>query len=544
MDPIVNELALLRRALLGARGKQALSTPLFLVVGLRGAGKSTLLTHCGLRYGHQSRSDGRVTTRASDDAAFVEYDVSEDPRAAKRELDVLTGELAKCTSARPLAGVLVVVPLGQLGSDTHYNALRPVLDAVATRCGARVPIHVVVTQLDLVGGHAEFHAAMHRNPSVLGVRLPLTKATDHNRWNEPIAKLLDSVLETSVALMTGSPKSSPLRFGLGMPALAQPLAEWLRRLETPSRGAEPLLPRSVFLMSTRDPTSTSLAMQAIVEDAALSRVTSRRLTQSALRWTLPTGLPIVVGAAALSTFLMLPQAPPPEPTAPEPQAEMPATPPKPKKGFVLDTRPPGPKFPPEVCAAANAASGEWSFQTMVTATNPGQESGIGIRGIYTLVLDATDCDLSLTVTKTGYVSPGGAPKSYAKSQIGEDPLDEASVEGTDATRILWLPVVLDMNNTDGTDPLKQEFVIGFRVEGGVAKRITGEWRQAGSARSSTGYWGYIEGERESIAPAGPGAQACRVQCRLACGWSEQARVDRCRESCAADLFGAVASCPS
>lgn len=510
--------------------------PLFVLLGRRGAGKTSFVAHCGLSRGH--------------DAAFVELDVPEDPRARDRDCKAHVAELSKATRVRPLAGVLVVVSLGDLTGDAAYDLLRPALDAMVTGSGALVPVHLVVTQLDLVGGCNEFLAATSRNPSALGVRLPLLTRTDPDRWNEPVASLMDSLFETSIALVNGDARSSPLRFGMSMRGLAAPLAAWLRRLETPSRTAEPLLVRSVFLSSApaRDATPLqSLAMQAIVEDAALSRVGSRRLTRKALGWTLPVGLSISAAAIAGSLFIALrsPPQPEPEPTAPEPELETPAKTPKKKApGFVPDGRPPGPKFPPEVCAAANAASGEWSFQTMVTATNPGQESGIGIRGIYTLALDATDCDLSLTVTKTGYVSPGGAPKSYAKSQIGEDPLEEASVETTEATQILWLPVVLDMNNTDGTDPLKQEFVIGFRVDAGVAKRITGEWRQAGSARSSTGYWGYIEGERQSIAPAGAGAQSCRVQCRLACGWAEQARVDRCRESCAADLFLAVTSCPS
>jgi hypothetical protein len=498
------------------------TVPVFLVVGRRAAGKSTFVARSGV---------------SRDDASFVEFDVHEDPRAGARELAALIDKLAKSTVARPLAGVIVVIPLGDLASDAHYAALRPVLDAVVTGCGALVPIHLVVTHIDAVPGHAEYVAATSRHPSALGVRLPLVTKPDPNRWTDPIAKLTDSVFETSVALVHGAAKHSPLRFGSGIRALAPALEHWLRRLGTPSRGAQPLLPRSVFLGST-------LAMPAIVEDGGLSRVTSRRLTRSALRWTLPVGLLIFLGAGGTSAFLLRPQ-PEPEPTAPEAIAEAPAETPKKKKpGFVLDTRPPGPKFPPPVCAAAALASGEWAFQTMVTATNPGNESGIGIRGIYTLALDATECDLDLTVTKTGFVSSAGAPTTYAKPQIGVDPIDEAFVEASGDTQVLWLPVVLDMNNTSGTDPLKQEFTIGFRIDAGVATRITGEWRQAGSARSSTGYWGYLEGGRDGIEPAPASAQVCRVQCRLACGWSDQARVDRCRESCAADVLLAVATCPS
>lgn len=546
-DPTVNELTLLRRALVGARDKQASAAlPLFLVVGRRGAGKSSLLTHCRLSYVHRSTSkDGRVSTRVSDVAAFVEYDVHEDPRGAERELRVLVDQLALTTRVRPLAGVVVLVPLGDLTGGRADAALRPVLDAVATGCGAHVPIHIVVTQLDAAPGYAELVAATRRDPSVLGVRLPLSRRTDPERWSEPVAKLTDSVLETSVGLLHGSAQRSPLRFGLAIHALAQPLAQWLRQLETPTRGADPLLVRSVMLLSTQDQTSASLAMQAILEDRDLSRVTSRRLTRNALRWTLPTGIGVSVGATALSLALLTPdEAPPP---AAEPVPETPEAPvKKPKKpGFVPDTRPPGPKFPPEVCAAAAAASGEWQFQTVVTGTNPGAQSGVGIRGIYSLVLRDDDCELSLSVTKTGHVSAHGVTTTYAKPQLGEDPLDEASVEGTADTRILWLPVMLDLNNTDGTDALKHEMVLGFRTDAGVATRITGEWRQADGARSSTGYWGYLEGGRERIEPAGPAAQSCHVMCRLACGgWSDPPRVDRCRESCAGEPFRVITTCPS
>jgi hypothetical protein len=522
----------------------ALATlPLFVVLGRRGAGKTSLLNHSGLSL--RPQAGGKIPIWASEVAAFVEHDVPDDPRAGVREREALVRELVGLTRTRPLAGVLVVVPVGELDSDAIYAALRPAIDAIVTACGALVPIHLVVTHLDTRGGYAGLVAATSRDPSVLGVRLSLVTKSEPDRWDAPIAKMLDAVLETSIALMNGAARHNPLRFGLGMRELAAPLSSWMRRLETPTRGAEPLLPRSVLLTSTTGANPlTALAMQAIVDDAPLSRVGSRRLTSKALRWTLPTSLAIALPCIGLSLFFALrsPPAPEPEPEAP---AEAPAAPAKKKRpGFVPDARPIGPKFPPEVCAAAIAAAGEWKFQTMVTATNPGSESGVGIRGIYTLDLDPTECNLDLVVTKTGHFSAAGSPTTYAKEQVGVDPVEEAFVDASGETEVLWIPVLLDMNNESGTDPLKQEFVFGFRIDGGVATRITGEWRQAGSARASTGYWGYIEGGRESIDPAPASAQVCRVQCRLACGWGDDKRVKTCREGCTEDVLAQVTTCPS
>jgi hypothetical protein len=442
-DPTVLELALLRRALLGSRlGNDALSAiPLYLVVGLPGAGKTSFLEHCGLSYWYESaRPDGRVTTRACDAAAFVEFDAHQEPRGAERDRKVLVDELVKATRARPLAGVLVCVPLGDLRGDASYEALRPVLDTVATGCGAHVPVHILVTQLDIVPGYGEFLGAINHSPSALGVRLPFATHTDHNRWKDPTAKLLDSVLEASVGLISGSAKDTPLRFGLGTRELAEPLAEWLRRLETPSLAAEPLLLRSVFLTSTRGQTGrsasaspdwlvslglgqnlffaspsepevatpfTSLAMKAILDDAGLSRVTSRRLTRSVLQWTLPTGIPVFAGAATLSLLVALSDPSEPGETPPDLGPTQPVDPP-------IKALPP--TVDPKQCPEIADFVGDWTFRTRVDGSAAG--GGLATIGHYKMHLEVdAECRITADMTKLGWTEPSG--KYVAHSPVQE-----------------------------------------------------------------------------------------------------------------------------
>ncbi|MBK6916292.1 MAG: hypothetical protein IPH07_02720 [Deltaproteobacteria bacterium] len=526
------ELALLRGAIERSRAagrRLPRELPLHLVVGLADAGKTALLDHCGLQWWFQSPRKGlRVSTRVSDEAAFVEFTAAPDARSDAGETARLARALGQATRTRPLAGVLVCVAVDGLRDDAAFAAARTVLELVVQHCGVQVPVHVVITKLDRMPGHAELAHAIAGSNSALGVQLPLPG--DARRSEAAVQGFVQRVHEVAVGLLHGAAQGTVLRFAMALEALAPALVAWTGRLHAPTRGGEALALRSVYFTSTRDrgPVSASLlppavvalglvpplddrgrdgptplgqhALASIVADAELARPSRRGRTAAVLRWSAPLGLGLAVaGGTAAAVIAALPdQAPPPPPVVvavPAPEPEAPA---KPK---VAD---------PEVdpCAELRPFEGSWAFRTHVDGSTGG--GGIDVVGHYTmnLVVQAATCTLAAEMVKQGWTEADGSFVAHDPVQRSSDILHRMGDHHAGHVPE-WVTVGHAVFARDSDDKRFDLFLaFGVRDDG----NLVGAFEYlADHSTASRLVWGRITGRRGSEASWDPSLDDCATR---------------------------------
>ncbi|WP_372183808.1 type VI secretion system membrane subunit TssM [Xanthomonas axonopodis] len=158
-------------------GADLYTLPWYALIGPPGSGKSTLLQHSGLQFPLAARmgdaalrgvggtrdcewwftdeavlldTAGRYTTQDSDQAVDA---------GAWRDFLRL---LRRYRPRRPLNGVLVTMSMSDLlllddaERDTHMQAIRRRLDELAEQLQASVPVYLIFTKCDLIGGFGEF----------------------------------------------------------------------------------------------------------------------------------------------------------------------------------------------------------------------------------------------------------------------------------------------------------------------------------------------------------------------------------------------------
>lgn len=187
--------------------------PWYLVLGGTGAGKTSLMAFSGLGFtsvGGVGRTGGleiKPTTAfdwwRTEDSLFVDTPgrFLNDPKAHPEWLNLLK---LISTHRRNLAlnGVLVCVPVGDLLRKGHEamnaeaQAIRDRLDELTLHCGAAVPLYLVFTKCDAIGGFKDFFANIVRQEKeqVMGATLPWplagdipgTFTTEHQRLAEAL----------------------------------------------------------------------------------------------------------------------------------------------------------------------------------------------------------------------------------------------------------------------------------------------------------------------------------------------------------------------
>jgi type VI secretion system protein ImpL len=172
-------ISILRTSYLGRRGNPVYALPWYMVMGRTGAGKSSAIGHCGLNamltdVGPDAEHAG---TRNCDWYFFKEavvldtagrYAVPVDEAADSSEWSDFLQNLAQYRRKEALNGLVFAVAADTLyGAGEHLipdaRCLRRRLDEIMRLLGAKFPVYLMITKLDLLAGAARLLEDLHNN---------------------------------------------------------------------------------------------------------------------------------------------------------------------------------------------------------------------------------------------------------------------------------------------------------------------------------------------------------------------------------------------
>lgn len=238
--------------------------PWYLVIGAPGAGKSSAL------------EQSRVTMRLDDDdearaarsgiAFFISRDALFVDCAGAYLVDsawddhwkVLIAALARARPSRPLDGVVVAVSVEELRAeeaprDALAACVRRRLDELMTTLDVPLPVHLMVTKLDLQAGFQESfaEASESEREQVLGFALPRgTSCADDAAMTSQAQRLVQVIERRTVATMGALSTVRARHAAFGFPEQIELLMPRILRLARSALGAavhlEPVL-RGVYL---------------------------------------------------------------------------------------------------------------------------------------------------------------------------------------------------------------------------------------------------------------------------------------------------------
>ncbi len=181
-------------------GSYLYELPWYVFIGAPGSGKTTALANAGLQFllGDAGRTPlaGVGGTRNCEwwftqDAVLIDTAGRYATQDSDRDVDASAWDaflalLKKSRPRQPINGVLLTVNVQDVFQQdaqeraTHAAALRARLAELQTKLGVRVPVYVLVTKADLVGGFAESFDGMgaDERAQVWGLTLPVENASD------------------------------------------------------------------------------------------------------------------------------------------------------------------------------------------------------------------------------------------------------------------------------------------------------------------------------------------------------------------------------
>jgi type VI secretion system protein ImpL len=282
----------LKRTKLGSRGgKNALyALPWYVIVGPPAAGKTTALTQSGLGFisppgGGGAKVRGTAGTRNCDwwfSERAILLDTAGRLATAEDDRDEWLSFLdtvRKFRSERPLDGLIVALSAEELVSKSELEleetakTLRARADELMGRLEMVLPIYVMFTKIDLVGGFVEFWGDLTKaqRSQAFGASFSLDADLDdpvpaiEAEFDLLVRVLHARMLERLAGEPLAEVRSKILQFPVEFQALRQPLARFVEELCRPNPYQETPLLRGFYFSSG---TQTGRAIDRVLDNMA------------------------------------------------------------------------------------------------------------------------------------------------------------------------------------------------------------------------------------------------------------------------------------
>jgi type VI secretion system protein ImpL len=207
----------LKASKLGRSGRDALALlPWYLLIGPPGSGKSTALRASGLKFPYLSKRGGvrgvggtrNCEWWLTNEAVLLDtagrYTTEEEDR---EEWEAFLSLLSRTRPRKPLNGLLVAVPLSDLGAQSEESAaeqgrqIRQRVDEVMSRLKVVLPVYLLLTKCDLLPGFVEFFGDLRKadRGQVWGFTVPLSEGRDRGEaFRERFDELLQAAEERAL----------------------------------------------------------------------------------------------------------------------------------------------------------------------------------------------------------------------------------------------------------------------------------------------------------------------------------------------------------
>jgi len=201
-------LSLLRDSHLRARGNPLYVLPWYLALGNTGSGKTTALYNSGLGPSFTEVEDrnGVIPTRNCDWFYFTNaiildsagrYAFPADPDQDQKEWKRLLELLLKHRKKNVLDGILLFISAEQIDRQNKAElekagqVLRNRLDNIMRASGYRLPVFVVISQMDKIPGFSDF--AENMPEELIGQPMGFFNADDSAYWHEILHDAIDTI---------------------------------------------------------------------------------------------------------------------------------------------------------------------------------------------------------------------------------------------------------------------------------------------------------------------------------------------------------------
>ncbi|MGN0932592.1 type VI secretion system membrane subunit TssM [Falsigemmobacter intermedius] len=246
----------------GATGARPLhERPWYLVIGPPGVGKTAAILNSGLSFAPDPDAGGGGQAGRgwqilpAEEAVLIEISGGAIPQALTDLLKSRRGQPA-------LNGIILMASLTALADDADGQPVRsvlpaPLLTAIDTGRGARIPVWVLLTRADLIAGFSESFPHGSPAPDHFGFRLPASGRGPRIDPAVQVAQGFDALVSRLRAQVADSVavQSDPATFRLAigfppaMSALRPRLTEWLAQIFPPDLREQTVVLQGVWFCS-------------------------------------------------------------------------------------------------------------------------------------------------------------------------------------------------------------------------------------------------------------------------------------------------------
>jgi type VI secretion system protein ImpL len=246
-------LATLKSSRLALPGGRAGQLPWFMVVGHPGAGKSSLIRHSGLNFplapdqaGQEPAPTANCDWLFASEAVFLDTSGHYITQAELQpEWRGLLGLLRRKRPAKPINGVVVTLSLPEVlqhetpAFASYARQLRARLHELKQSLGLEVPVYLVITKMDLLGGFASYfsQAGLTLGDEIWGASLDdeqLLRQQPASLLEQEFELLYRGLVQQGEALLAGQrgaqPETSLFAFPMEFHGLKQGVSRFVELL--------------------------------------------------------------------------------------------------------------------------------------------------------------------------------------------------------------------------------------------------------------------------------------------------------------------------